>query len=113
MLERQRRDYPNRPNNLEDLGHIYMEIWNGLDQNDIRTLISRMNDRYEEIIRNRSGNTHYYLNQKCYVLVIYAYYVANICYLIHIIFRIILKQDIFCEAALYYSVTLTFLNYNV
>lgn len=59
MLGRQLRDHPNRPNNLEAVGRLLIEIWNGLDQNDIRTLILSMNRRCEDVIRNRGGNTRY------------------------------------------------------
>jgi transposase len=59
MLGRRVRGHPNRPNNLEELGELLVEIWNGLDQDDIRTLILSMNRRCEAVIRSRGGNTRY------------------------------------------------------
>lgn len=59
ILGRRLRDQPNPPNNLQEVGFRLVQIWNDLDQNDIRSLILSMGRRCQSTILSRGGNTRY------------------------------------------------------
>lgn len=46
-------------NTLEDVGRRLIEIWEEIDQNDIRSLILSMGRRCQAVISARGGNTRY------------------------------------------------------
>lgn len=59
MIGRRFRALPNPPNDLDGLTVAISEIWNNIDQGDIRELILSMRRRCEAVIRARGGNTRY------------------------------------------------------
>jgi len=59
MIYRRFQKLPNPPNNLNGLTEDIVQIWNNLDQNDIRSVMLSMNNRCRAVIQNRGGNTHY------------------------------------------------------
>lgn len=58
-LNRRLRSSENHPATLNDLGIQLREIWEGLDQNILRSLILSMNRRCRAVINARGGNTKY------------------------------------------------------
>ena len=59
MMGRRFRALPNPPANLDELTVAISEIWNDIDQADMRTLILSMRRRCEAVIQARGGNTRY------------------------------------------------------
>lgn len=59
MMGRHFRVLPNPPNDLDGLTVAISEIWNDIEQGDIRRLILSMRRRCEAVIRARGGNTRY------------------------------------------------------
>lgn len=59
FIGRRLRSEGRQPQNLQELEERLVELWNGLDQNLIRTLVLSMNQRCREVIRGRGGNTRY------------------------------------------------------
>ena len=47
------------PATFEDVGNQLVQIWNALDQEDIRRIIVSMPERYKAVIRCRGGNTRF------------------------------------------------------
>ena len=58
-LNRKLRNSENHPATLNDLGIQLGEIWEGLDQNILRSLSLNMNRRCRAVINLRGGNTKY------------------------------------------------------
>jgi hypothetical protein len=59
MLGRRLRASDPRPNSLAEARNRLVEIWENLDQNDIRAEIESMQRRCQAVIRARGGNTRY------------------------------------------------------
>lgn len=58
-LGRKLQEELNQLDTLADVGRKLVQIWEELDQNEIRSLILSMNRRCQEVIRGRGGNTRY------------------------------------------------------
>lgn len=59
VVGRQLRDRQPPPASLDDVEQMVIEIWNEIDQDQIRSLISSMNRRCQAVIESRGGNTRY------------------------------------------------------
>jgi hypothetical protein len=59
MLGTRSRGSDPRPNSLAEVRNRLVEIWENLDQNDIRAEIESMRRRCQAVIRARGGNTRY------------------------------------------------------
>lgn len=59
ILGRRLRDRQPPPLSLDDVEQMLIQIWNEIDQDQIRSLISSMQRRCEAVIRSRGGNTRY------------------------------------------------------
>lgn len=58
-LGRKLQEVRSQVDTLADVGRKLVQIWEELDQNEIRSLILSMNRRCQEVIRGRGGNTRY------------------------------------------------------
>lgn len=58
-LKRRVRGRKPRPTSIEELKTAVLEEWEAIPQENIKNLILSMQNRVEEVIRRRGGNTHY------------------------------------------------------
>ena len=58
LMGRRIRDLERPPTNLHDLSELLVRIWNEIPQREIQACIN-MEERLQQIIRQRGGNTHY------------------------------------------------------
>lgn len=58
LMGRRLRDLERPPTNLHELSELLVRIWNEIPQREIQACIN-MEERLQEVIRQRGGNTHY------------------------------------------------------
>lgn len=56
---RQLRNHQPLPASMDDVEYIVRDIWDNIDQDLIRRLVSSMSHRCQAVIRSRGGNTRY------------------------------------------------------
>lgn len=59
MMDRRLRALPNPPNNLNELSLRLEEVWDAIEQDEIRNEVFSMSRRCQAVIRARGGNTRY------------------------------------------------------